>query len=249
MDFRILGPLEVRDGDREVRLRGGQAACVAGAAARQRQPHAGDRPDRRRPLGRGRARERAEDGADPRLEAPQGADARRCCTRARPATPSSWRRTTSTCTDSSSSSRTRGQTSTRARAEEAAAGSARRWSCGAGRRSRSSRRSRSRRRRGRGSRSFAIAALEGRLEADLLLGRHGELVGELEAADRPLSAARGPPAAAHAGAVPVGPAGGGADCVSGGEARTGRRARHRALARAARARATESSSRTRASIR
>ena len=24
MDFRILGPLEVRDGDREVRLRGGK---------------------------------------------------------------------------------------------------------------------------------------------------------------------------------------------------------------------------------
>ena len=56
-------------------------------------------------------------------------------------------------------------------------------------------------------------------------------------ADRPLSAPRGPAAAADAGAVPIGPAGGGAGRVSGGEARARRRARHRAFPGAARPRA------------
>ena len=49
------------------------------------------------------------------------------------------------------------------------------------RRSRTSSTSRSRRPRSRGSRSSALVALEERIEADLALGRHAELVAELEA--------------------------------------------------------------------
>ena len=87
---------------------------------------------------------------------------------------------------------------------------ARRSSSGAGRRWPSSRASRSRAwKRGR-LEELRLAALEERIEADLALGRHAELVGELEAliAEHPhRERLRG---AADAGALPLGPAGGGA---------------------------------------
>ena len=51
-----------------------------------------------------------------------------------------------------------------------------------------------------------LAALEERIDADLQLGRHAELTGELEVADHVASAPRAPARAAHARALPRRPA-------------------------------------------
>ena len=76
MEFRILGPLEVRDGDREVRAAGRQGTGAPGAPARQRQPHARARSRSSTSSGARTCPRRApEDGADLRLAAAQGADA------------------------------------------------------------------------------------------------------------------------------------------------------------------------------
>src|SRR5262245_10349120 len=84
-----------------------------------------------------------------------------------------------------------------------------------------------------------VNALEGRLEADLQLGRHADLVGRARRARRAPSAARGAAAPADARALPLRPAGGGARRIPGGEARARRRARDRALTDAARPRAAD----------
>ena len=181
MDFRILGPLEVRDGDREVPLRAGkQRALLALLLVNANRTLAIDRivDDL---WGEDVPESAHEDGADLRLEAAKGADARGCCTRGRPATRSSWSPTTSTSTASSGSSQRPGRASTPAGPRRRRPVSVRRSTCGAGRRSRSSRRSRSRRPSAARLEELRLSALEGRLEADLLLGRHGDLVGELEA--------------------------------------------------------------------
>ena len=107
--------------------------------------------------------------------------------------------------------------------------------------------SRSPRPRSPGSRSCALAALEQRIDADLALGRHAELVGELEAlvAEHPLrERLRGQLMLAlyrsgrQAEAL---------DAYRDARARARRGARHRARARAARARSRRSSGRTRRS--
>ena len=151
MDFRILGPLEVSDGGREVRLRGGkQRALLALVLVNANRTLAIDRivDD----LWGDDVPGRAEDGADPRLQAARGAGAGTLHTRppgyALPLEPDEL--------DLYRFERLVGD----ARASLAPAGPSRRlkafargWSCGAGRRSRSSRRSRSPRWRRRGSRS------------------------------------------------------------------------------------------------
>ena len=78
-----------------------------------------------------------------------------------------------------------------------------------------------------------LAAVEERIEADLALGRHADLVGELEALDRrePVPGAAARPA--HARALPLGPTGRGARGLSERTPRPRRRARHRAERRAA----------------
>ena len=73
MDFRILGPLEVLDEGRSLALGGDQAARAARAAAAPRQRDAHHRPAHRRALGGARARRRGQDAADAHLAAAQGA--------------------------------------------------------------------------------------------------------------------------------------------------------------------------------
>ena len=78
-----------------------------------------------------------------------------------------------------------------------------------------------------------IAALEDRIDADLLLGRHHEIIVELQTLTAAGAAAR----PADARAVPVGPPGRGTDRLSRHARASGRRAGDRAGARAAAARA------------
>ena len=91
------------------------------------------------------------------------------------------RRSSSTCRASSGSSRRPVPRAIAGRIWRPRRRSARRSRSGAARRSPSSRTSRSRRRRPRASTELRLAALEDRIDADLALGRHGELVAELEA--------------------------------------------------------------------
>ena len=181
MDFRILGPLEVRDGDREVRAAGRQGTGAAGAAARQRESHARARSDRRRALGRGRARDGAEDGAGLRLAPAQGAgpgDPPHAPARLRARPRAGAARSPSVRASRDGGARGAGR---RPRPSRRQTGFARRCRSGGGPRSPSSRPSRSHSRRGRGSKSVRMYALEGRLEAELALGHHRDVVGELEA--------------------------------------------------------------------
>ena len=104
----------------------------------------------------------------------------------------------------------------------------RRSRSGAVRRSRSSRSTTSRRPRSGRLEELRLVALEERIEADLELGRHGDVVGELEALVARAPAARDVPPAADARALPRGPAGRGARRVPGCARPLRRRARHRA---------------------
>ena len=92
-------------------------------------------------------------------------------------------------------------------------------------------------RRSDAARGAPPRGLEQRIDADLALGRHAELVGELEAARGRAPAPRAPPRAADARALPIGAAGRGARRLPRRARRAGRRARHRARAAAAAARA------------
>ena len=74
MEFRILGPLEAIDDTGPLALtRGRQKALLALLLLRQPRHPAG--AARRRPLGRGRAGDHDQDGADLRLAPPQAATA------------------------------------------------------------------------------------------------------------------------------------------------------------------------------
>ena len=82
-----------------------------------------------------------------------------------------------------------------------------------------------------------LAANENRIEAELGLGRHDQVIGELEALIAEHPAPRAAPEPAHARALPGGAAGRRARRVPGGPPDAPRRARPGARARAARARA------------
>ena len=77
MEFRILGPLEVRAGGSGGAAARREAARRARDAAPARQPARRRRPDRAGAVGRGRAGGRGQHGAGPRLAAAQGARRRR----------------------------------------------------------------------------------------------------------------------------------------------------------------------------
>ena len=167
--------------------RGRQAAGAPRDPAPAREPHARPRADHRRPLGRGRSGLGSEDGADPRLAAAQGASR---TTAAHPrvrATCSRWATTSSTWPGSSALSPTLAMRSRRAmprKARELLGEALALW-------------------RGPALAEFSepfarhegarleelrLAALEWRIEADLALGHHRDVVGELEAliAEHPL---------------------------------------------------------------
>ena len=75
VDYLLLGPLEVRDDGRAVALGASPAGAVRDPHIERGAHRVGIAP-RGRPLGRGRPRDGAEDGADPRLAASQVAPAR-----------------------------------------------------------------------------------------------------------------------------------------------------------------------------
>ena len=78
-----------------------------------------------------------------------------------------------------------------------------------------------------------LSALQDRIDADLALGRGGELVGELELLGRRAPALGAPTGASHARALPLRQAGGGPGGLPGGARDAGRDARDRAGRRAA----------------
>ena len=77
LDFRLLGPLEVLDGDRLVSLGGVQAALAAGDAAAARERGRLNRPPDRRALGRAPSAHGREEPSGLRVAAAQGAGWRR----------------------------------------------------------------------------------------------------------------------------------------------------------------------------
>ena len=104
-------------------------------------------------------------------------------------------RASSTWTGSRRWSPRAGGRSSRATPRTAAAVCGRRWGCGGVRRWRTSPMSRSRRAEIARLEESRLAALEDRIDADLALGEHARLVGELEALVARASAARAPAAA------------------------------------------------------
>ena len=209
MDFRILGPLEVRDGDREVRLRGGkQRALLALLLVNANRTLAIDRivdelwgedvPESAPKMVQIYVSKLAQGaGAGDAAHAPARLLPPARARRARPPPLRAARR------------RGPHRASTPAGPKRRLPASAPRSSCGAGRRSRSSRRSRSRRRGGEARGASDLRARgPGRSRSPARAPRRSRR--RARGADRPLSAPRGPTAAAHAGALPVGPAGGGA---------------------------------------
>ena len=244
MDFRILGPLEVLDEGQRGRARRQQAARAARAAAAARQRDAQHRPADRRAVGRAAARHRRQDAPGARLAPAQGARRRgrrrgrrgghpRRTATSSSSTPSSSTRTASSGWSAEGTERARGRPPRAARSRR----SRRRSRCGAARRSPTSPTSRSRSAEIARLDDLRVAALEQLIEAKLALGRHAEVIGQLEAliAEHPYrERLRGP---ADARALPLRPPGRRAPGLPGRQADARRGARHRAGRAPARARA------------
>ena len=186
MDFRILGPLEVLDGDRPRGASRPAAEKPARVLAPPRQPGRLVGPADRGALARRgagvRARRRCRRAS--RGFARRSAPAPRCSSPRRPATSSGSTANNSTSAASSGSSRRL----LRPIPPPLPSCCGRRSGSGVGLRSPISPSSRSRRRRSRASRSLRLLAVERRIDADLALGQHAQLVPELEAlvAEHPL---------------------------------------------------------------
>ena len=177
MEFRLLGPLEVSDGAGPIDS-GDKPACAPGAAAPGRQPDGVARSARRRPLGRRPPETRRRWCRSTSRGCARCSEARRLRTR-RPATALELAGDAIDLVRSSVS-RAEGRAGARRRTPARGRDARERPSrCGAARRSAS-------------SEPFALVesaqleelhltCLEARIDADLALGRHAELVGELEA--------------------------------------------------------------------
>ena len=183
-ELRILGPLEVVHRGEAIADGRSEAARAARPPAARRQPHGVGRRARRRAVGRARARTAVEDGAHLRLAAAQGrcrdgAAARRGrrlrASRSRP-------RPSTSCASSGCAGRA-GRRWPRATPRTAPSGCARRSRCGAGPRSPSSR-SRSRAAEAAHLEELRLVGLEDRIDAELALGHHADVVGELAGARR-----------------------------------------------------------------
>ena len=235
MDFRILGPLEVLDGDRPVPLPGQRQRSLLALPPPPRQPgRLVGQADRRALARRGagvRARRRCRRAS--RGSARHSAPAPRCSSPSRPATCFGSTASSSTSAASSGSSRTLPA------ADPAAAAELLREALGLW--------------RGPALADLAfepfaqaaiarledlhLLAIERRIDADLALGQHATARPGARGARRRASPARGPPGAAHARALPRRPPGGGARALPARQADAGRRARDRPEPRAAGARA------------
>ena len=211
MEFKILGPLEVCEGDRRLSCRGQKQRSAARHPPAARERGRVERSPDRRAVGRAAAQGRGEGAPDARLAA-----AGRCSSRsghaggagrilqtrpiglraaggARPARPAS-----------ASSGPSPGSKAAAAtgRAGEAARSCTRPCRSGAVRPSRTWASRLPCRPTSRGWRSCASTALEARFDADLALGRHAALIGELEAHLGRAPAPRATARAAHARALP-----------------------------------------------
>ena len=180
LDFRILGPLEVLDDDRTIELGGARQRAVLAILLL----HRGETVSVDRivdlDVGRAAARHRGQDRAGLRVPPAPGARRGRR-RRARGAdTPSRSTPSASTrCASSGSWTRVAPRSPTTIRRAPPSS-CARRWRCGAGRRWAISPTSGSRRTAAARLEELRLAAVEERIEADLRLGRHVELVAELE---------------------------------------------------------------------
>ena len=188
MEFRILGPLEVWDGERRGFPGRAEAARAPRRAPPPRQRGRSHRPADRRALGRGLARGRRRRTAGQRLATSQGASAGRADDQiARLRRPGRARRARSPPLRAAGG---RGEELARSRpcGRRARSGSATRCRCGGARRSRTSPTRASPRRRSPGSRRSASQRSSSGSTPTSRLGRHDELVGELEAlvAEHPL---------------------------------------------------------------
>ncbi len=193
----------------------------------------------RRVVGRGSAADGRQDRSQLRLVAPYLALSRSCCRHGRRAIAPFWEPRRWTALTSSSSSRQGGAPWWRATQPARRHCCERGWLCGAGPRSRISATKRLPRARSGDWRSCGLGALEERIDADLRLGRHAELVAELEhlVGEHPLrERLRGQLMLAL---CTLGPPGGGARDLSGRATCARERARARAGARAAGARARD----------
>ena len=173
MDFRLLGPLEVAGDEGSLTLGGiKQRSLLAMLLLHANEVVSTDRliDELWGDVAAGHLR---QEHPGLRLAAAQGARATTGSLRGRPATCCASMPPSSTSPASSSSWPRRGA---RDADDRGARSCARRSRSGAGRRWPTSRTSSSRRPRSRGSRSCDSAALELRIDADLALGRHAELV-------------------------------------------------------------------------
>ncbi len=187
MDFRLLGPLEVFADRAPLQIAAGKQRALLAILLLQREPHRVPRADRRRSLGRGRAGLGPEDGADPRLAAAEGAS-RAAAAHASPRLPARGRRRRARPGPLRALGRRRPAGALagrcRGRRESCWASALALW-------------------RGPALAEFSepfarhegarleelrLAALEWRIEADLALGHHRDVVGELETliAEHPL---------------------------------------------------------------
>ena len=197
MDLRVLGPVEASVDDQPVAIGAGKPrALLAMLALNEGTPVSAERADRR-PVGRGAAGDRAEDGAGLRLAAAQGAPRQRQRRRDRHPRPRLR----------AAARRGRGRRPPLRAADRR--GDAARGARAVARPAARRRRHRAVRRRSRSAawRSCGSRRVELALEQDLAAGRHAEVIREVQALLARGAAARAAARAADARALPQRPPG------------------------------------------
>ena len=197
MDLRLLGPVEASVDDHPVAIGAGKPRALLAMLALSEGSAVSSESADRRPLGRGAAGDRAEDGADLRLAAPQGVQ--RSAATARRSSPAATATSCGSAPARSTPAASSGSSPTARRA--------RRSRCGADRRSTTSPPSRSRASRSAAWRSCGSPRSSRRSSRISPPGRHAEVIPEIQALLAQRAAARAPPRPADARALPQRPPG------------------------------------------